>query len=285
LEVALAADKLGRRYRRQGPWAVRDLSFTVPAGSVTALVGPNGAGKSTLIRCWMGFERPDAGTALVGSIDPQRQRDRAIASIGYVAQSNALYRAWAIDDHFRWVAGYRSSFDRGYAIKRVERLGLDLSRKVSELSGGEKAQVALTIALSLRAPILLLDEPTASLDPLARREFLAILVEDVRESGATVILSSHVITDIEQACDSVIVLSHGWLLLHDTIEDARDQHIAMPLASLNMLAPIATFAGPKGEPLALVRAAAEPSQRATLEEIVLGYLATPTARSPIPDAR
>lgn len=285
MELGLAAEGLGRRYRRQGPWAVRDLTFSVPAGSVTALVGPNGAGKSTLIRSWMGFERPDEGTALVGSVDPQRRRDRAIASIGYVAQSNALYRAWTIDDHFRWVAGYRASFDRVLATQRIGRLGLDLSRKVAELSGGEKAQVALTIALSLRAPFLLLDEPTASLDPLARREFLAMVVDDVRQSGATVVLSSHVINDIEQACDSVIVLSHGRLLLHDRIEAARSRHIALPVASLDGVEPIATFTGPKGEPLALVGAASDPGQEATLEEIVLGYLATATARQPTIEVR
>lgn len=233
----------------------------------------------------MGFERPDAGIARVGSVDPQRYRDRAIASIGYVAQSNALYRQWTIDDHFRWVASYRTSFDRGLATQRIDRLDLDLSRKVAGLSGGEKAQVALTIALSLRAPILLLDEPTASLDPLARREFLAMLVDDVRRSGATVVLSSHVITDIEQACDSVIVLSHGRLLLYDTIEAARSRHITLPAASLDGLEPIATFTGPKGQPLALVGAAPEPGQEATLEEIVMGYLATATTRQPMADAR
>lgn len=227
----------------------------------------------------MGFERPDEGTARVGSFDPQRQRASVIGSIGYLSQSNALYRAWTIDDHFKWVRTYRPGFDHSAAVGRVHGLGLHESRRISELSGGERAQVALTIALALRPPFLLLDEPTASLDPLARRAFLSMLVEDARNSGSTVILSSHVITDVEQACDSVIVLSHGRLLLHDTIGRARERHVTIPVAALDGADPVATFIGTSGEQLALVRVEARPHAPATLEEIVLGYLATASPQS------
>jgi len=275
LEVALAADKFGRRYRRGGPWAVRDVTLSVPPGSITALVGPNGAGKSTLIRSWMGFERPDEGAVLVRGVDPRRRRAEAIASIGYVPQSTALYQGLTINDHIRLVKSYRPGFDRPAAVRRLEGLGLALPRSTSQLSGGEKAQVALTLALAMGVPILLLDEPLASLDPLARRDFLGMLTEDVQHSGATVVLSSHIVTDVEQACDALIVLSQGRLVLHDTIAGVRAQHVTVPAGALDGREPVSTFAGPTGKRLALVRMPAPPGQEATLEEVVLGYLSSP----------
>ncbi len=274
MRAALNADRFGRRYSREGPWAVRDVTFSVPAGSITGLVGPNGAGKSTLIRSWIGFERPDEGRVMAGGIDPQKDRVRAIAAVAYMPQANALYRQWTIDEHFRWVKTYRRGFDYQGATKRVGDLGLSLSRPVSGLSGGEKAQVAVTIALSLRTPILLLDEPMASLDPLARRQFLAMVGDDVRRAGSTVILSSHVIADLEQICDSILVLSAGRLLLEGQLEAIRGEHMTVPAATLDGREPISTFVGPTGENLALLRASGPTERHATLEEIVFGYLAT-----------
>lgn len=253
------------------------MTLSIPAGSVTALVGPNGAGKSTLIRSWMGFEWPDEGRVLVRGLDPRRRRAEAISSIGYVPQASALYPSLTIDDHLRMVKSYRSGFDRPAAVQRIRGLGLDVSKRTSQLSGGERAQVALTIALSIGAPILLLDEPLASLDPLARREFLRMLTDDARRSGATVILSSHIVTDVEEACSALIVLSQGRLLLHDSIDSVRRQHVALPAGDLDGVEPVSTFAGPTGARLALVRAPAPPGREASLEEVVLGYL---SARAP-----
>ena len=269
----LTAEGVGRRYRRGGSWALRDVSLAVTPGSITALVGPNGAGKSTLIRSWMGFERPDAGHVLVEGIDPRRDREAAVARIGYVPQAAALYRDLTVDDHFAMARVARPEFDAPHARGRLATLGIAAGRRVGELSGGEQAQVALSIALGTRAQVLLLDEPLASLDPLARREFLALLVDDVRTTGATALLSSHIVTDVEQACDRLVVLAGGRLAFHDAVSSARDAHRVVPGEAGADAGRVAAFTGAAGERLALVRSASPELPRATLEEIVLGYLA------------
>lgn len=271
--LPLVAEGVGRRYRRGRPWAIRGVDLAIPRGSITALVGPNGAGKTTLIRSWIGFERPDEGRVLVEGIDPRRDRTAAVRQIGYVPQSASLYRELTVDDHFRFATVHRPEFDRAHALDRVEAVGVGAERRVGELSGGEQAQVALAIALGTRSPVLLLDEPLASLDPLARREFLAALVDDVRSTGATAILSSHIVTDVQQACDSLVVLASGRLALHAPVAQARSEHRTVLEADLGGRTPVAVFLGPTGERLALVKASDPQLREATLEEIVLGYLA------------
>ena len=269
----LAAEGVGRRYHRGRPWAIKDVDLAIPRGSITALVGPNGAGKSTLIRSWMGFERPDEGRVLVEGIDPRRDRTAAVRRIGYVPQSASLYRNLTVDDHFRFASVCRPEFDRAHALDRTQAAGVGPERKVGELSGGEQAQVALAIALGTRSPVLLLDEPLASLDPLARRDFLAVLVDDVRSTGATAILSSHIVTDVQQACDSLVVLAYGRVALHAPVAQARSEHRTVRAADLAGRAAIGMFTGPEGERLALLSGADPALKEATLEEIVLGYLA------------
>jgi ABC-2 type transport system ATP-binding protein len=269
----LAAEKVGRRYHRGRPWAIKDVDLTIPRGTVTALVGPNGAGKSTLIRSWMGFERPDEGRVLVEGIDPRRDRTAAVRRIGYVPQAASLYRNLTVDDHFQFARVCRPEFDRAHALDRIQAAGVGPERKVGELSGGEQAQVALAIALGTRSPILLLDEPLASLDPLARREFLAVLVDDVRSTGATAILSSHIVTDVQQACDSLVVLAFGKVALHAPVAQARSTHRTVLEADLAGRPAVGHFIGPEGERLVLIKSADPALREATLEEIVLGHLA------------
>src|SRR5258706_6522139 len=272
----LVADGVGRRYRRGRPWALREVSFDVPEGTVTALVGANGAGKSTLIRACLGFERPDEGRVVVFGIDPRRDRTAAVQRLGYVPQGSSLYRGLSIDDHFAMAKAGRPSFETTYAIDHVTRLGLDPRRRVGELSGGEQAQVTLALALATRAPLLLLDEPLASLDPLARPDFLTALLAHVPGRGATVVLSSHIVTDVEQACDRLAVLADGRLVLSEAVAAARERFRTAPAEELDGQLAIGRFAGPDGAPLALVTA---PSlgRPATLEEIVLGHLAAARA--------
>ena len=279
LDAPLSAVGFGRRYRRNRPWACRDVSLDVPAGSITALVGPNGAGKSTLIRACIGFERPDEGRVVVNGIDPVRDRTRAVESVGYVPQGAVLYRNLTIDDHLDLGRVSRPGFDRAYASMRISAVGLDGHRRVGDLSGGEQAQVALAVALGTRAPLLLLDEPLANLDPLARRDFLTVLVDEVRSRGATALLSSHIVTDVEQACDRVVVLSGGRLLLDVAVADAREEHRTVDAADLVGRSAVGRFGGPRGEPLALVRDVSV-GRDATLEEIVLGYLAAARSAPP-----
>jgi len=288
---ALEAHGYGKRYRR-GSWALRGVDLVVPERSITALVGPNGSGKSTLIRSWIGFEGATEGRLVTGGVDPGRDRAAAVARVGYVPQSPSLYRDLTIAEHISLAGTLRDGFDEPMAARYVGRLSIPLGARAGELSGGEQAQVGLALALATRAPILLLDEPLASLDPLARREFLHLMVEAVRAAEATALLSSHVITDIEQACDRLIVLGKGHTLLDLPVAEALAHHrviegdAAVAAAAVGAAAVIGSFPAPAGQPLSLVRTAAvaqvgiEPVGRpATLEEIVIGHLAAGRRRA------
>lgn len=270
--VVLEARGLAKRYRR-GVWALGGIDLDIPAGGVTALVGPNAAGKSTLIKTWIGFERPTRGGVRVMGIDPWRDRSAALRRLGYVPQSPALYDGLSVADHLDLAGQLRRGFDRATAAERLEQLGIPLDAGARRLSGGQQAQVALALALGTRAPILLLDEPLASLDPLARREFLHVVTDAVRHDGTTALLSSHIVTDIEQACDRLVVLGIGRVLYHDTVVAALADH-AITVGPHD--AALATFAGHDGALLSLVRGRAD--RAATLEEVVLGYLASARVR-------
>jgi ABC-2 type transport system ATP-binding protein len=222
----------------------------------------------------MGFERLDQGRVMVDGFDVRRDRAKALSRVGYVPQTNSLYRDLTIADHMHFAAAQRPNFDRGYAFDRVHKVGLASHRRVGELSGGEQAQVALALALGTRAHVLLLDEPLAGLDPLARREFLAALADDQRASGATVLLSSQIITDVDEACDAIVVLTSGHVALHMSVAQARIGHIAVPESELGERVAVATFIGPHGGRLALLKSEAAGGREATLEEVVLGYLAS-----------
>jgi len=279
----LETHDIGKRYGRRR-WALRHVDIAVPDGSITALVGPNGSGKSTLLKAWVGFERPTEGHLVVDGIDPWRDRAGAIQRIGYVPQAPSLYRELTVDEHVAMARTLRPGFDPAIARRRLDDLDIPLTARADELSGGQQAQVGLALALGTRAPVLLLDEPLASLDPLARREFLHVLVDAVHANGATALLSSHVITDIEQACDRLLVLGAGTTLLDLSIAGALAEHFVVeaPVAGVaGRPIPgtvVGVFPGPSGERLSLVRGDAHDGRPATLEEVVLGHLAA--ARAP-----
>jgi ABC-2 type transport system ATP-binding protein len=222
----LETHDIGKRYGRR-VWALRHLDIAVPDGTITALVGPNGSGKSTLLKAWVGFERPTEGRLTVGGIDPWHDRAGALAQIGYVPQAPSLYRELTVEEHVILARTLRQGFDAAVARRRLADLDIPLDSRADELSGGQQAQVGLALALGTRAPVLLLDEPLASLDPLARREFLHVLVDAVRADGSTALLSSHVITDIEQACDRLLVLGGGRTLLDLSIAAAIAEHVVV----------------------------------------------------------
>jgi ABC-type multidrug transport system, ATPase component len=224
-----------------------------------------------MIRACLGFERLNEGRLLVNGIDPQLDRTGAVGSVGYVPQRGALYRNLTIGDHMAMARFARPTFDRSSALATLRGLGLGAERPIGELSGGEQAQVALALALGTRAPLLLLDEPLSSLDPLARRDFLAALIGDVRGRRATAVLSSHIVTDVEQACDRIVVLAAGRVVLEGSVAAAKAEHHTVGANQTAGLEVVGRFGGPAGEPLALVRG---PGKEATLEEIVLGYLAS-----------
>jgi ABC-2 type transport system ATP-binding protein len=275
----LETHDIGKRFGRR--WALRHVDLAVPDGSITALVGPNGSGKSTLLKAWVGFERPTEGRMTVDGIDPWRDRAGALQRIGYVPQAPSLYRELTVAEHVTLARTLRPAFDGSIARRHLDDLDIPYRARADELSGGQQAQVGLALALGAQVPVLLLDEPLASLDPLARREFLHVLVDAVHAAGATALLSSHVITDIEQACDRLLVLGGGRTLLDLSIAGALAEHTVVELVGPS--APgadgslgdrvVGVFPGPEGERLALVRGAADGSRPATLEEVVLGHLA------------
>ena len=279
----LETNDVGKRYGRRR-WVIRHVDIAVPDGSITALVGPNGSGKSTLLKAWIGFERPSEGRVLVDGIDPWRTRAPGLMKIGYVPQAPSLYRELTVADHVSLAGTLRPGFDDALARRRLDELDIPLTSRADQLSGGQQAQVGLALALGTRAPVLLLDEPLASLDPLARREFLHVLVRSVRADGVTVLLSSHVITDIEQACDRLLVLAAGRALLDLPIAGAIAEHRVLAAgAERGVGTVVGTFPGPDGERLDLVAGDGGQGRAATLEEVVLGHLAS--ARGDRPTAQ
>ena len=269
----LETRELTKRYRRTV--AVRSLTVSIPPGGTTALLGPNGAGKSTLLKLCVGFERPTTGQLSVLGIDPVRHRKDALQHIGYVPQAPSLYRDMPIEAHLRLSRALRPRFDVPYARSRLAALGISPGAIAGQLSGGQQAQVALAIALGTRAPVLLLDEPLASLDPLARREFLDVVADAARGGDVSIVLSSHVLSEIEEVADRLLVLGEGQVLFEGTVADSLAHHRVLENgANADGLDVVATFPGRRGARHVLVRSDDPAIGRAgSLEEVVVGYLA------------
>jgi ABC-2 type transport system ATP-binding protein len=203
-EAAVRTADLGMRYG--STWALRDCTLEIPAGSVTALVGPNGAGKTTLLHLVIGLSRQTAGTVEVLGLSPRSDANAVLPRLGFVAQDHPLYRMLTVAETLTFGRRLNAQWDDAFARARADRLGLELGKKVGTLSGGQQAQLALTLALAKRPDLLVLDEPVASLDPLARREFQNGVLEAVAETGMTVILSSHIVSELERVCDHLVTL-------------------------------------------------------------------------------
>src|SRR5580704_17372355 len=205
--AALRAERLGRRYGRV--WGLRDCTVEVPAGAIVGLIGPNGAGKTTLLEMIIGLLKPTEGEVSVFGTTSKAHPAARLARVGYLAQDHPLYRDFSVADMFHLGRAMNASWDQGLPQARMEALGIPLKRKVKTLSGGQHAQVALTMALAKRAPLLVLDEPVSSLDPVARLEFMRDLMASVAGTGLTVIIASHVVSELERLCDWLIVLTGG----------------------------------------------------------------------------
>jgi ABC-2 type transport system ATP-binding protein len=203
MTAAIEATGLGKQYRRT--WALRDCTLAIPGRRVVGMVGPNGAGKTTLLRLATGMLAPTRGTIRVLG-EPPAAGPAQLARFGFVAQDTPVYARMRVADHLRLGAWLNPGWDDELAQRRIGQVGLDPKQRGGSLSGGQRAQLALTLALAKRPELLLLDEPVASLDPLARREFLRSLMEAVAEHGTSVVLSSHLVTDLERVCDYLIVL-------------------------------------------------------------------------------
>jgi ABC-2 type transport system ATP-binding protein len=219
--VAIATTGLTKRYGKTP--ALTDCTITVPEGRICALIGPNGAGKTTLLRLLASLARPTAGQATVNGTTP-RQDPAFLASIGFLAQEIPLYRRLTAEDHVRAGAHLNPRWDAESVRERLTALKIPLDRAVGKLSGGQRAQVALALTLAKRPRLLLLDEPVAALDPLARRNFLGLLADAVAAGGLTVMLSSHLVADLERVCDHLVMLASSRVQLCGDIEDLLAEH-------------------------------------------------------------
>jgi len=277
----LATTQLSKRYGRT--WALQDCTLTLPAGRVAALVGPNGAGKTTLLHLAAGLLEPTSGSVQVFDQSPLRQPKETLPRLGFLAQDHPLYLSFNVADLLTFGRKLNPRWDDTLARARIDKLGIPLNRRAGKLSGGQQAQVALVLALAKRPDLLLLDEPLASLDPLARRDFLRTLMDAVAESGMTVLLSSHIIGDLERVCDYLIILSAARVQLAGDIQEIMQTHkrLVGPRQDEAAVASVHTVieaSHTARQTTLLVRTHGpilDPSwevQEASLEDIVLAYL-------------
>jgi ABC-2 type transport system ATP-binding protein len=219
--AVLSADRLTKRYGRRA--ALDDCTLSVPAGRVAGLVGPNGAGKTTLLHLAVGLLTPTSGSIEVLGGRPGDGPEQ-LGRVGFVAQDTPTYASLSVADHLQLGARLNPTWDHGLAHDRIAQLGLDPAQRAGKLSGGQRAQLALTLAVAKRPELLILDEPVASLDPLARREFLQSLMGFVAEQGVTVVLSSHLVADLERVCDYLIVLVGSRVQVAGDVDELLASH-------------------------------------------------------------
>jgi ABC-2 type transport system ATP-binding protein len=221
MTAVLEAAGLGKRYRRT--WALRDCSLAIPEGRVVALVGPNGAGKTTLLQLAVGLLAPSAGQVRVFGVPPAG-RSEVLARVGFLAQDKPLYSGFTVAEMLHFGARLNPGWDRTVADRWLERLDLPPDRRVGQLSGGQRTQLALALALAKRPRLLLLDEPMADLDPLVRHDLARLLMETVAAEELTVVLSSHVLAELATVCDHLVLLATGRVLLAGDTEALLGGH-------------------------------------------------------------
>jgi ABC-2 type transport system ATP-binding protein len=291
----IETSRLGKRYR--STWGLRDCTLSIPAGHIVALVGPNGAGKTTLLHCSVGLATPTTGhVSVLGHLAPGSLD--ALERVAFVAQDAPLPSYLTVAAMLDLSTDLNRRFDRRHAEHRLRSLAIPLHRKVGKLSGGQHAQLALALALARHPDLLVLDEPLARLDPLARHDFLAHLMIAVAEDGLSVVFSSHVISELERVADYLVVLSAGRVQMAGAIDDllARHRVLSGPAeqaARVSELFPVvqAREAGRQAELLVRAVGSAGPptgwaAGGVTLEELVLAYLRDPSVSAlPGPYAR
>jgi ABC-2 type transport system ATP-binding protein len=277
---------LSKRYGRT--WALDHCTLAIPAGRVVALVGPNGAGKTTLLHMAVGLSAPTKGTITVlGGALPGS--GGALERIAFVAQDTPLYKNLSVADTLRLVANLNATWDEANARAHLARLEIPLDRKVGRLSGGQQAQVSLAVALGRHPELLVLDEPVARLDPLARHDFMGILMAAVFEEGISVLFSSHVVAELERVCDYLVVLNHGKVQVAGDVEGLLHSHRVFTgpttdAASVAACLPVVQAQHADRQTSLLARTSEEFTQPqgwavgpTNLEELVLAYLRSVSA--------
>jgi ABC-2 type transport system ATP-binding protein len=282
MTATLEAQALGMAYGRRH--ALVDCTLEIPAGRTVGLVGPNGAGKSTLLKLACGILTPTSGTIRTLGAAPGSGPGQ-LARVGFVAQDAPVYPNLSVADHLRLGARLNPRWDQVFAERRLADLGLDPAQKAGRLSGGQRAQLALTVAAGKRPQLLILDEPVASLDPLARRAFLEQLTHSAAQDGTSIILSSHLISDLERVCDYLIVLVSSRVRLAGDVDQIMATHhrIVSTRRELEALPPALDVASAEytdGQRTLIVRAEDPlPAEGWTalplsMEDLVLAYLET-----------
>ncbi|GAA2973530.1 MULTISPECIES: ABC transporter ATP-binding protein [Streptomyces] len=283
-EAAIEAQGLGKRYRRG--WALRDVSFRLPAGRVCGLVGPNGAGKSTLMGLATHMIRPTTGALRVFGAAPGSTD--AVLRTSFLTQEKPLFRRFTVAETLRLGREFNPRWDQEVAEGIVRAGQVPMHAKVGTLSGGQRTRVAFALAFGKRPDLLILDEPMADLDPLVRRELMTTLTAEAAQHGTTVLVSSHMLAELEYICDYLLVIANGGLRLAGEVDELRAAHALLDVPGTGpspALPPHRVIESRRGEgrPGVLVRLdgpmgyggpAAEPP---TLEELLLGYLRAPDA--------
>jgi ABC-2 type transport system ATP-binding protein len=286
---------LGKQYGKS--WALRDCTLALPAGHLAALVGPNGAGKSTLMNMTAGLTVPTTGTATVLGGQPAGSPG-ALNGVAFVAQDAPVYRNFSAADMIHLTRNLNRQFDTAFAQARLADLGIPLNKKAGKLSGGQQSQLALTLALARRPRLLILDEPLAALDPIARQDFLAAVMTAMTDDGVTVLLSSHQVAELERVADFLIVLARAELQIAGEVDDLLAAHrvLSGPTAEADeygrRLTVVQTRRGDAqthllvraGETTAPVAPGWE-SHQPSLEEVVMAYLRNPGVTEPAALAR
>jgi len=221
MSTAVATDSLGKRYGTE--WALSGCTVEIPEGRICGLVGSNGAGKTTLLRLLAGLAKPSTGQVKIFDRAPADDVE-FLRSVGFLAQEIPLYKRWNTEDHLAMGKHLNRTWNEQITRDRIRSLGIALDQRVGTLSGGQRAQVALAMALGKRPRLLLLDEPVAALDPLARRDFLSVLAEAVADGDLTVILSSHLVGDLERVCDRLVLLDNGEVRLSADLDEVVAEH-------------------------------------------------------------
>jgi ABC-2 type transport system ATP-binding protein len=289
MTAVIETNDLGRQYGRK--WALRDCTLSIPEGKVAGLVGPNGAGKTTLLSLAVGLLAPTRGSITVLGGHPG-DGPAQLEKVGFVAQDTPAYAGLSVGKHLLVGAYLNANWDQDLAKSRIDQLGLDLRQKAGSLSGGQRAQLALTMAIAKRPELLLLDEPVASLDPLARREFLQGLMEIVAGHGVSVVLSSHLIADLERVCDYLVLLvaSHvrlagevaALLATHHRLSgprrDARSLPSGQEVIEQSHTGKQSTFLVRTDQPILDPAWTVRP---VTLDELVLAYMGQAQDPSPV----
>ncbi|HUX04029.1 MAG TPA: ABC transporter ATP-binding protein [Acidimicrobiales bacterium] len=225
----LETHQLAKRFART--WALRDCTLSIPPGRVVALVGPNGAGKSTLLRMAAGLWRPTQGTIEVLGERADRENSALVGRIGYLDQERPVYQGFRVDELFRFGRATNPTWDMDAARAYVDQLGISLRDRVNNLSSGQQAQVALAMSLAKRPELLILDEPAAALDPVAREDLLRLLMREVAERRTSVILSTHALGDVASICDYLVILSRSRVVLADDLEFVGQSHRLLSASS------------------------------------------------------